>query len=94
MSHNSNDRLYAAFLSELETVVACPYCGTEKQLEPARLCCGEVHAQTYYLINGDLVDPMELSSHYETWLEARKNAPPISNEDKYWDAYKDYDNKD
>ena len=55
---------FKQFKNSLETTIACPYCGDPNQLDPALLCCGEVHAQLFYIVGDELVDERDLESHY------------------------------
>lgn len=36
-----------------EEMYVCPYCGNVTEIEPTRLCCGELHAEKAYILKGD-----------------------------------------
>ena len=79
-----NQALYALFLSELDTAILCPYCGDENQLDPPLLCCGEVHAEQFYILGDDILEGIALQREYESWLDARSNSEPKRDEDIYF----------
>lgn len=45
----------------LETIIVCPYCCEQNQLDPPKLCCGELHAEEAYLIDDEVILKSEYS---------------------------------
>jgi hypothetical protein len=87
MSTKENDRLYELFIDSLDTEIACPYCGEPNQIDPPMLCCGELHAEKFYVINEDLVgmqDIRMINRAFEKWLCARENAEPLQDSDRFF----------
>lgn len=59
------------FMIEVEPQIVCPYCGSPNQLDPALLCCGEVHAETQYWYLGELLNDIELAVAFRNWLKIK-----------------------
>lgn len=73
MSHTENTKLREVFMDTLDSVIVCPYCGEENQLDPPLLCCSEVHACSAWRdVDEEVYLESELDAAFTTWLQRRK----------------------
>lgn len=63
---------FKEFMSTLTKVVICPYCGEPNQLDPALLCCGEVHAEEVYDNGEETFTADCLEREFKDWLAAKE----------------------
>jgi hypothetical protein len=80
---------FYTFKASLDTTIACPYCGEPNQLDPALLCCGEVHAQLFYVIGDELIDERDLMSHYGKLKNGLTYEAKADRADWVYDSFRD-----
>jgi hypothetical protein len=90
------DQLLELFLefSGFEHKVVCPYCGDDSEIEPTKLCCGEVHSGWYWVNDSETLDEVDFIKAFKRWVADSSDEYIDLKRDAELNYGEDYPNED